>query len=57
MSRFPREIPPGCTPLRMPDGFFVRETQLFALMEFIWGFRCNRRTPTPIGFEVLERFR
>lgn len=57
MSRFPREIPPGCIPLRMPEGFFARETQLFSLMEYIWGFRCNRYTPTPIGFDVLEHFR
>lgn len=57
MIRFPREIPPGCTPLRMHESFFVRETLLFSLMEFIWGFRCNRGTPTPIDFDVLEHFR
>lgn len=57
MIRYPREIPPGCTPLRMPEPFFARERMLFALMEFIWGFRCNRQLHPGIGFDPVERFR
>ena len=55
-QRFPREIPPYCIPLPWGN-CWGRYNRLYLYMQYIWGFRCNRETPTPIDFDVLEHFR